>query len=87
MRSLTKMVTIAAFVLGSASIASAQSYDPSIGSGNIAKPFTQNAPVAASHGALDAYAQGHEHELHKASSTIRPSATEESLFDRARGGL
>ncbi|MFL9826254.1 hypothetical protein [Rhodoplanes sp. SY1] len=87
MRTLTKMITVASVVLGSMSIASAQSYDPDMGSGNIAKPLTQSAPIAATHSVLGAYAQGQAHELHKPSPTIRPSTSEESLFDRARGSF
>jgi hypothetical protein len=51
----TKMVTAAALVFASISGASAQSYDPSVGSGNIARSYQQVTPPQAGRGALGAY--------------------------------
>jgi hypothetical protein len=51
----TKMVTAAALVVASISGASAQSYDPSVGSGNIARSYQQVTPPQAGRGALGAY--------------------------------
>jgi hypothetical protein len=54
----TKTAIAAALVAASISGASAQSYDPSVGSGNIAPSYQQVTPPSqASRGALGAYAR------------------------------
>jgi hypothetical protein len=53
----TKMAIAAALVVASISGASAQSYDPSVGSGNIAPSYHQVTPSQAGRGALGAYAR------------------------------
>jgi hypothetical protein len=53
----TKMAIAAALVVASISGASAQSYDPSVGSGNIARSYQQVTPPQAGRGALGAYAR------------------------------
>ena len=83
---LTKIKTAiaAALLLGSASGAMAQSYDPSIGTGNIAPVPSQVAASQVYRGALAAHAEVRM-------STARPGTTgsvlpftaeEKALFDR-----
>ena len=83
MLSKTKMMIVAAFVLGSASAASAQSYDPSVGSGNLVPYAAQSRVLLNSFGTrgVDAYAHvtpGIQH------STGGMTADEKALFDRIR---
>lgn len=54
----TRMAIAAALLVASISGASAQSYDPDVGSGNIARsPYQQVIPPQAARGALGAYAR------------------------------
>ena len=79
----TKTTIVAALLLGSASGAMAQSYDPSIGTGNIAPVPGQ---VAASHdyrGALAAHAEVRMSTARPGTRSVLPfTAEEKALFDR-----
>src|SRR5262245_56779543 len=83
MLSKTKMMIVAAFVLGSASAASAQSYDPSVGTGNLVPYAAQTRVLLNSFGArgVDAYANvtsGIQ------PNTRGPTADEKALCDSTR---
>jgi len=80
---LTKiqMAIAAALVLGSASAASAQSYDPDIGTGNLV-PYAAQAPVLYNQvgkRGVDAFARVAPGALHSGMT-----ADEKALFDRIR---
>jgi len=80
----TKMMIVAALVLGSASGAMAQSYDPSIGTGNIVPVPTRNAFAPVYAGPLAAHAQVRM--SLGAEAAVRPvlpfTADEQALFNR-----
>ena len=79
----TKLAIAAALVLGTASAASAQSYDPDLGTGNLVPYAAQTRVLQNSFGARDVDAYAH------VTSGIRHStggmtADEKALFDRIR---
>jgi len=80
----TKTTIVAALLLGSASGAMAQSYDPSIGTGNIAPVPGQVAASQVYRGALAAHAEVRmSTERSGVGRSVRPfTAEEKALFDR-----
>jgi len=80
----TKLMIVAALLFGSASGAMAQSYDPSIGTGNIAPVPNQTMVAPIYRGPLGAHAQV---QMSFGNRTVsRPvlpfTAEEKALFDR-----
>jgi hypothetical protein len=80
----TKMTLVAALVLGSASGALAQSYDPSIGTGNIAPVPSRNTLAQVERGPLAAHAQVRmSFAPRDAARPVLPfTAAEQALFNR-----
>jgi len=76
----SKIALVAAVLLGSASGAFAQSYDPDLGSGNTVGRFVQPTVQDVMHGVLGAYAQVPAIRGNSGSLT----ANEKALFDRIR---
>ena len=77
----TRMTMAAALVLASASGAMAQSYDPDIGTGNIAPVPQQNVLAHVNQGPLAAHAQV-QMSIAPRAKVLPFTAEEKALFDR-----
>ena len=77
----SKIAIVAALLLGSASGAFAQSYDPSVGSGNIVGAVQTTVPDVT-HGVLGSYAQVPSAAMRHQAGSL--STSEKAFFDRIR---